>query len=64
MTARELAEMVGKAGTYSVNSLKIDVVVLDAKQVYGRVDFLIEPKAGSGRIWVASSSVKPLAHKV
>jgi len=36
----------------NLDGLKVDVKILDVKQVFGRVDVLITPINGSGEKWV------------
>lgn len=61
MTVAELAKSLGKVGTYYPNGsqgLGFEVTVRDVRQVFGRLDFEVEPVAGRGRSWVGESSVK------
>jgi len=61
MTVAELAKNLGKVGTYYPNGwqgLGFEVTVKDVRQVFGRLDFEVEPVAGFGRSWVGESSVK------
>lgn len=51
-TANELGQMVGSHGLLKVENWRVEVVVIDAKVVYGCQRFLVEPVAGSGRGWV------------
>ena len=47
----------GKQGLYSVGTLKILVIINDARLAYGRTDVLIVPVNGSGEQWIESSRV-------
>ena len=47
----------GKQGLYSVGTLKIQVIIKDARLAYGRTDVLIVPVSGSGEQWIESSRV-------
>lgn len=58
MTAREARAMLGQTGTLELGALRIEVKIVDLREVYGRVDFLVTPVAGSGQVWKAESSVK------
>jgi hypothetical protein len=58
MTVSELAAVVGRLGVYTHAALRIEVQVIDVRQVWGRVDYLIRPVAGSGSQWVASDSIQ------
>jgi hypothetical protein len=52
MTITELAAKVGTTGTIFVGGLNVAVTVRDVKVSYGRTRWLVEPVAGSGRVWV------------
>ena len=58
MTNQELAAYVGREGlvTYG-GTIAVQVKSLDAREVYGRLDILIEPIAGTGQTWVAESRI-------
>ena len=51
-TARELAQYIGKKGSYQIGDLSIQVEVLDAKVSYGQTRYLITPVSGEGSRWV------------
>ena len=54
MTSEELATHVGREGLLSMGgAIAIEVKSLDAREVYGRLDILVEPVAGTGKAWVA-----------
>ena len=58
MTNAELAEFVGKEGILvHIAHLGILVRSLDAREVYGRLDILVEPVAGTGEAWVSESRI-------
>lgn len=57
MTARDGQFFLGRRALYSVNSLQIEVEIVDVKSVYGSTRFQIKPVAGAGRVWVDSGSV-------
>jgi len=58
MTAKELAEKIGKEATIEiVKGLGIHVRIRDARHVFNRTDLQIEPVAGEGMTWVASDRV-------
>lgn len=59
MTAREAAEYINKRGTLRIEggSLTIDVKVLDARKVYGRIDVLVTPIEGEGEAWFCHTKV-------
>jgi hypothetical protein len=63
VTAKELSENIGKTGSWTVNAgagVVVEVKVEDARVMFGRVDFLITPVAGSGTQWIDSQFVKDL----
>lgn len=58
MTSAELAAYVGRKGLLSMGGIiAIEVKSLDAREVYGRLDILVEPIAGTGKAWVAESRI-------
>ena len=52
-SVRKLAELIGEVRLLRVDSLRVRIRVLDVREVFGRVDCLVEPVAGSGGQWVA-----------
>jgi adenylyl- and sulfurtransferase ThiI len=56
-TVRELAQYIGKTGTYQIKDMRIDVEVLDAKVSYGQTRYLITPVSGEGSRWVQENLV-------
>lgn len=52
-TTRELTILHDRRGLLEVGTLRVEVLVLDTRQVFGRVDCLVEPVSGSGRQWVS-----------
>ena len=66
MTAESLASLVRKNGTLRVVErsgavLHVPVVILDAREVWGRIDVLISPQTQygeAGEAWVSSERVK------
>lgn len=53
MTANELGQYVNREGTWStpIGSIQIRVRVIDARQIFGRLELKITPLAGSGEAW-------------
>lgn len=45
-------------GRITVSDLTLDVVVIDARMAYGRLDFCVQPKSGTGSKWVCSTKVE------
>ena len=58
MTNAELAAYVGRTGLLSFDGkIAVEVRAHDAREVYGRLDILVEPVAGTGEVWVAESRI-------
>ena len=64
MKATKLYKVIGQTGTYrfhgSTGYLEIAIRVIDARTVWGRVDYLISPElaeGASGSMWVESIKV-------
>ena len=58
MTNQELATYVGREGLLSgVGLLSVCIRSLDAREVYGRLDVLVEPVEGTGEAWVSESRI-------
>ena len=56
-TTRELSADIGKTGNLSVNGMRIPVTIIDARQVWSRVDWLVRPRFGTGKAWVTADRV-------
>jgi len=56
-TTQQLYPIIGRTGRYLINSLEVDVMVVDSKVSYGQVRIKIEPLSGLGSIWVDAYSV-------
>ena len=57
-TALELAKYIGMNGTLSTGSLRVPIIISDARQVFDRVDVLVEPVGGMGVQWVSIERIK------
>lgn len=57
MTAREARAMLDQVGILDLGGLRVEVLIVDVREVYGRVDFLVTPIAGSGQVWKAERSI-------
>lgn len=44
-------------GNIDLNGFSIEVIITDARMAYGRLDFCVTPKSGSGSKWVSASRV-------
>lgn len=51
---------VGRCGLIRVDELDISVIVRDVRIRSLVVDFLVEPTAGTGKVWVESNAVRIL----
>ena len=60
MTAAAMMALVGRRGSLRVagSALRFDVEVLDVRQRFGGLDYLVRPVAGSGDAWHASDLVR------
>ena len=45
-------------GTLSVGSIRVPIIISDARQVFDRVDVLVEPVGGMGVQWVSIERIK------
>ena len=58
MTVNEMSKRVGKTAELRIkNGMIITVKIIDARTVYGRTDFMVEPISGKGAVWVGRSSL-------
>lgn len=62
MTAKEMAQLIGKSATYTFHVGKgfvnVQMTITDAKQVFGRQMVELIPVAGSGAIWANLDNIK------
>lgn len=56
-TARVMVALAPERGVVEVDGLQVLVRVLDARTVWGRVQYLVTPVAGSGQRWVDAARV-------
>jgi len=57
-TTLELAKYIGLNGTLSTGALRVPITISDARQVFDRVDVLVEPVGGVGVQWVSIERIK------
>jgi len=38
--------------------MEVEAVVIDAREVWGRIDILVRPAAGRGEAWVSKDAVR------
>ncbi len=41
----------GKKGLIDLDNLKVEVQIIQVKNSYGNIRFLVTPVAGSGKVW-------------
>lgn len=59
MSAKQLGQAIGQTGTLKVElSLSVPVKVLDAREVFSRVDYYVTPIGGEGFRWVSAERVE------
>lgn len=56
-TANDMTPVIGQTVQLRVEDIKVLVMVLNAKNSYGRLRLLVTPVAGSGEQWVEMSRV-------
>lgn len=56
-TAAELVSVINSNGFLTVDEFRIKVKIKDARTVFGRTDYLVEPIEGEGEKWVSSERV-------
>lgn len=52
MTVTETASLVGRTASLQEGALVIGVAILDVRSNWGRTDYLVTPRTGSGKVWV------------
>lgn len=52
MKASQLVNVIGSQATVKIESLKIHVVILEAKSAFGSIRYLVQPIAGNGTQWI------------
>lgn len=58
MKVSDVQYIKNKTGTIWINGLSIEVTILDIREVWGTIHYLITPIDGSGSVWVNASRVK------
>ena len=60
-TATELQSAIGKIADYNkIDGVSFAVEIINTRERFGDVDYLIAPLSGSGSVWVSQWSVKNL----
>ncbi len=61
MTAVELASYVGRTGGWTIptgDAFKVRVRVVNAREIFGRVELRVSPLEGSGEAWTTVQNVE------
>lgn len=58
MSLREEQKAVGREGIVRINDLEFSVIVRDVRMNPNAIDYLIEPTAGAGMVWIDGQLVK------
>jgi hypothetical protein len=56
-TLNEMKQHVGKQGLIRQSNILFAVTVLDVRQVYGRLQYLVKPVSGEGMSWINDDSL-------
>lgn len=61
MTAKELAQYIGKKGWITLGALRIYVKIEDVRAVYGKIQYQVRPvdEISEGTVWVESVKISP-----
>lgn len=58
MTHSEVAKLIGRRGCIIVNgSMRVAVEIIDVKQAYGNLRYLVKPCDGVGNCWINADSI-------
>lgn len=57
MSIKEMAENIGREGAITMDGVRVYVRILDVKQAYGNLRYLITPLEGIGQTWVDARRV-------
>jgi hypothetical protein len=58
MTAAEMAKMIGKPAQLDVGGMTFLVTIVDVRNRFGSVDYLVTPQAGHGEQWKSADGVR------
>ena len=61
MTAAEMMKNLNHIAFANVEGFKIKVQIDDARQVFGRVDYLVTPIEGKGKQWMSEDHITVLS---
>jgi hypothetical protein len=57
MTATEMNSVIGKIGMLRTEDFRIEVEIVDVRQVWNRTDYRVTPTHGIGNKWVSAERV-------
>lgn len=60
MKVSDVLQLKNKPGTIFLAGVYVDIQILDIREVFGNIQYLVSPMAGSGSVWVAASRVEVL----
>ena len=55
--------LVGARGRIVIGGLDFDVLVLDTRSVYGRLELRVRPVRGAGDVWIKADRFTPIARE-
>ena len=58
MALRDEQKAVGREGLVRTNGMEISVIIRDVRLRPQAVDYLIEPTAGMGKVWIDAEQVR------
>lgn len=58
MSLSEEQKAVGREGIVRMNELEVSVIIRDVRLKPHAVDYLIEPTAGMGKVWIDGHQVR------
>lgn len=58
MTAKQMADIIGKRAYIRSGTLEVEVTIVDIKSAYGNTRYQVAPVKGFGNTWVESIILK------
>lgn len=55
--ATAISEVVWRTGSLRVGTLRIRVQIMDVRDRWGQIEYLVEPMDGSGEQWVGANLI-------
>lgn len=56
----QIEKYVGKDGSILLNDMRINVRVIDVKESYGKMRWLVTPLSGMGQTWTEQDPLYPI----